>query len=163
MSLTRSFFNDFDPIFRLVQDAPNPYFNSPAQRSNNQQRQAHIEVSEEPKEYIVRAELPGVQKENLDVHVGNDGRSLTIEGHVHRTNRTTPSGAQPPQPGTSGQEATQTSEQTETYEYRSTFARTVWLPHAVDGAKATAKLADGVLTLNVPKRDESGRQKISLM
>ncbi|KAG8705457.1 hypothetical protein FRC08_001666 [Ceratobasidium sp. 394] len=163
MSLTRSFLNDFDPIFRLVQDTPNSYYGSPAQRSNQHQRQAHVEVSEEPKEYIVRAELPGVQKENLDVHVGNDGRSVTIEGHVHRTNKTAPSGAQSPQPGTSGQEVAQTSEQTGTYEYRSTFSRTVWLPHSVDGAKATAKLADGVLTLNVPKRDESGRQRISLM
>ncbi|KAG9083267.1 hypothetical protein FRC07_013961, partial [Ceratobasidium sp. 392] len=59
MSLTRGFFNDFDPIFRLVQDTPNSYYNSPAQRSNQHQRQAHVEVSEEAKEYVVRAELPG--------------------------------------------------------------------------------------------------------
>ncbi|KAG9122348.1 hypothetical protein FRC07_001331, partial [Ceratobasidium sp. 392] len=124
---------------------------------------AHVEVSEEAKEYVVRAELPGVQKENLDVHVGNDGRSLTIGGQVHRTNRTAPSGAQSPQAGTPGQDAVQATEQTGTYEYRSTFSRTVHLPHAVDGSKATAKLADGVLTLNIPKRDESGRQRISLM
>ncbi|KAG9092770.1 hypothetical protein FRC06_011807 [Ceratobasidium sp. 370] len=165
MSLTRSFLSDFEPLFRLVQDTPNSsYYNSPAQRPNHQQRQAHVEVSEEPKEYIVRAELPGVQKENLDVHVGNDGRSLTIEGHVHRTNKTgTPSGTQSPRPDTSGQGAPQTSEQAGTYEYRSTFSRTIWLPHSVDGAKATAKLVDGVLTLNVPKRDESGRQRISLL
>ncbi|KAG9099774.1 hypothetical protein FRC06_004873 [Ceratobasidium sp. 370] len=163
MSLARSFFNDFDPIFRLVQDSPNSYYNNPTQRSNDHRRQAHVEVTEEPKEYIVRVELPGVQKENLDVHVGNDGRSLTVEGQVHRTDKTAPSGAQSPQPGTSGQEAARNPEQTGTYEYTSTFSRTVWLPHAVDGAKATAKLADGVLTLNVPKRDESGRQKITLM
>ncbi|KAG8701564.1 hypothetical protein FRC09_005285 [Ceratobasidium sp. 395] len=163
MSLTRGFFNDFDPIFRLVQDPSRSYYDSPAQsRSNHHQRQAHVEVSEEPKEYVVRAELPGVQKDNLDIHVGNDGRSLTIEGQVHRTNKTAPSGTQSPAAGTP-QEVTQATEQTGVYEYRSTFSRTVLLPHAVDGSKATAKLADGVLTLSIPKRDESGRQRISLM
>lgn len=69
-----------------------------------------------------------------------------------------PAQGQPGQPGQSGQ-----PEQTETYEYHSTFSRTVWLPHAVDGKNARAQLTDGVLTLNIPKRDESGRQKISLM
>jgi HSP20 family molecular chaperone IbpA len=85
MSLTRSFFNDIHPLFRLVED---PQYGSPAtQRSNNHQRQAVVELSEEEKEYVVRAELPGVQKKDLDIHIGNDGRSLTIEGHVHRTNK----------------------------------------------------------------------------
>ena len=77
MSLTRSFFNDFSPLFRLVED---PQYSSsvPAQRHTHQ-RQAVAEVSDEGKEYLVRAELPGVRKEDLDIHVGNDGRSLTIE------------------------------------------------------------------------------------
>ncbi|KAG9078108.1 hypothetical protein FRC06_008527 [Ceratobasidium sp. 370] len=75
MFLTRSFFNDFEPIFRIVQDTPGSY-TSPAQRSNHHQHQAYVEVSEEPKEYIVRAELTDVQKENLDIHVGNDGRNV---------------------------------------------------------------------------------------
>lgn len=87
MSLTRSFLNDFHPLFRLVEDPQSSYYGSPAQRSNNQQRQAVVELSEEDKEYVVRAELPGVQKKDMEIHVGNDGRSLTIEGHVHRTNK----------------------------------------------------------------------------
>ncbi|QRW04082.1 heat shock protein HSP20 family protein [Ceratobasidium sp. AG-Ba] len=65
--------------------------------------------------------------------------------------------------GNATQEITQGSEQSGAYEYRSTFSRTVWLPHAVDGSKASGKLVDGVLTLDIPKRDEPGRQKISLM
>jgi HSP20 family molecular chaperone IbpA len=90
MSLTRGFFNDFEPLFRLVEDPRSySYSNSNSRQAvNHHQRQAVAELSEEEKEYIVRAELPGVQKQDLDIHVGNDGRSLTIEGRVHRTNKT---------------------------------------------------------------------------
>ncbi|KAH7341663.1 HSP20-like chaperone [Rhizoctonia solani] len=162
MSLSRNFFNDIHPLFRLVEDPQSSHYGSPAQRSNQQQRQAVVDVSEEEKEYVVRAELPGVQKKDVDVHIGNDGRSLTIEGHVHRTNK--------PAQGASGtfekpkaDEQSKAAEQPiETYDYRSTFSRTVWFPHAVDGNNTRANLADGILTLNLPKRMESGRQKINL-
>lgn len=102
MSLTRSFFNDFNPLFRLVEDPESSYYSTPARKPTHHQRQAVVEVSEEGKEYIVRAELPGVAKEDLDIHVGNDGRSLTIEGHVHRSNKSR-STAQTPQTPTPAQ------------------------------------------------------------
>ncbi|QRV89865.1 heat shock protein HSP20 family protein [Ceratobasidium sp. AG-Ba] len=164
MSLARNFF-EFEPMLRLVQEPSNPH--SSGQQSHPRQRQAHAEVFEEPKKYVIRAELPGVQKDNLDVHVGDDGRSVTIEGRVYRSTKGSTSGVPSPQaPQTEGnatQETIQGSEQAGAYEYRSTFSRTVWLPHAVDGSKASGKLVDGVLTLDIPKRDEPGRQKISLM
>jgi len=34
----------------------------------------------------VEAELPGVKKENLEVRVGDNGRSVTIEGRVYSRN-----------------------------------------------------------------------------
>ncbi|KAG8690729.1 hypothetical protein FRC11_009474 [Ceratobasidium sp. 423] len=153
MSLSRSFFDDSHPLFRLVED---PRYGSPAQRSTQQQRQAVVDISEEEKEYVVRAELPGVQKKDLDVHIGNDGRSLTIEGHVHRTNKPTQDAP------LSGEQAKAGEQPNEFYDYRSTFSRTVWFPHAVDGNNTRANLADGILTLNLPKRMESGRQRINL-
>ncbi|KAF8604241.1 HSP20-like chaperone [Ceratobasidium sp. AG-I] len=172
MSLTRGFFNDFSPLFRLVED-PQYSSSAPIQRQTPHQRQAVAEVTDEGKEYLVRAELPGVRKEDLDIHVGNDGRSLTIEGHVHRTNKpqsiqaATPAqdNASQTQAGSQNQIQTQGDQQQQegTYEYRSTFSRSVWLPHAVDGKSARAELVDGVLTLHVPKRTESGRQRISLV
>ncbi|CAE6444149.1 unnamed protein product [Rhizoctonia solani] len=153
MSLTRNFFGDFEPLFRLVED-PRAY-SHPRQATNNHQRQAVAELSEEEKGYVVRAELPGVQKKDLDIHVGNDGRSLTIEGRVHRTNK-----SQATEP-TENKESKDVSPDG-TYEYRSTFSRTVWFPQAVDAKNAQAKLEDGILTLNIPKREETGIQKISL-
>ncbi|KAB5587371.1 Heat shock protein [Ceratobasidium theobromae] len=91
MSITRSLLNDFRPLFRLIED---PFFSSPAfpryarpdawQPFAALQRQASVEVSEEGNEIVVHAEMPGVKRENLDVHLANDGQSLTIEGRVHR-------------------------------------------------------------------------------
>ncbi|CAE6354222.1 unnamed protein product [Rhizoctonia solani] len=162
--MSRSFFNDIHPLFRLVEDPQSSYSGSPAPRSNQQQRQAVVDLSEEEKEYVVRAELPGVQKKDLDIHIGNDGRSLSIEGHVHRTNKPGQNASRAPEQSKAVDEKSKASEQpSETYEYRSTFSRTVWFPHAVDGNNTRANLADGILTLNLPKRMESGRQKINIL
>ncbi|KAF8753444.1 PI3 PI4-kinase family [Rhizoctonia solani] len=152
MSLSRNFFEDFYPLFRLVEDPQSPHGSHTQKASPQQrQRQAIVDIEEEEKEYVVRAELPGVQKKDIDVHIGNDGHSLTIEGRVHRINK-------PPQEDTSrAAEKSQASEQpagseqpNETCDYRSIFARTMWFHHAVDGNNARANLADGILTLNLP-------------
>ncbi|GAB1523293.1 pre-mRNA cleavage and polyadenylation factor (CPF) complex subunit [Rhizoctonia solani] len=147
---------DFEPLFRLVEE-PRTHSQS-RQGITHTQRQAVTEFSEEEKEYVVRAELPGVQKKDLDIHVGNDGRSLTIEGRVHRTNK-----PQTKESGEGKEVSKDASGPAETYEYRSTFSRTVWFPQAVEAKNARAKLEDGILTLNIPKREETGTQRISLL
>ena len=43
-----------------------------------------VDLSEEGNNYIVEAELPGVKKENVEVRVGDGGRSITIEGKIVR-------------------------------------------------------------------------------
>lgn len=89
MALTRSLLNDFRPLFRLMED---PFFaptftrvRPVAWRPSVIQRQTPIELSQEEGHVIVRAEVPGVQKEHLNVHLGQDGQSLTIEGRVQRS------------------------------------------------------------------------------
>ncbi|KAF8737052.1 small heat shock protein (HSP20) family, partial [Rhizoctonia solani] len=142
---------------------PQSSYGSPSQRSSLQQRQAVVDVSDEEKEYVVRAELPGVQKKDVDVHIGNDGRSLTIEGHVHHTHKPTQDTSSTTQKAEANEQSKDSEQPAETHDYRSTFSRTVWFPHAVDGNNTRANLADGILTLNLPKRMESGRQKINLL
>lgn len=41
-----------------------------------------VDVSEQGDHFVVEAELPGVKKENVQVRVGDGGRSVTIEGKV---------------------------------------------------------------------------------
>jgi HSP20 family molecular chaperone IbpA len=91
MSLTRSLLNDFRPLFRLLEEplhAPNfTRLRHNAWQPLVVQRQTPVEFSEEGDEVVVRAEVPGVQKEHLDVRLGNDGQSLTIEGRVRRASQ----------------------------------------------------------------------------
>lgn len=39
-----------------------------------------VDVTEEGDKYILEADLPGVKKENVDVRIGDGGRSVTIQG-----------------------------------------------------------------------------------
>lgn len=100
MSITRQLFNEFRPFFRMFDDAafrplavaPRHHrhrdVNDPFQAffgagmGSSLGRAANVEMTEEANEFIVEAELPGVKKENLEVTVGDNGRSITIEGKV---------------------------------------------------------------------------------
>ncbi len=94
MSLTRQLLREFQPFFRVFDDAAFAPVASPARRgleswfsepfgtASGVGRPAQVELKEDGNQYLVEAELPGVKKEHLDVHVGDNGRSLTIEGKV---------------------------------------------------------------------------------
>lgn len=95
MSLTRQFLREFRPLFRMLEEPltrspsyyglpsrsvfDDPFFHSPATVRPS------VDVTEEGNSYVVEAELPGVKKENVEVRVGDAGRSVTIEGRI--TNR----------------------------------------------------------------------------
>lgn len=99
MSLSRSLFNEFRPLFRMLDDPWAIYPTSNYGRSSRsadpftfgwpsssliQNRPALNLHEENDGTYVVEAEVPGVKKEHLDVRIGDGGRSLTIEGRVFR-------------------------------------------------------------------------------
>src|ERR1051326_4891978 len=101
-----------------------------------------IEMFEQDGELIVRAELPGLTKDDVDVEIDND--AITIEGERR-------------------------SEQSENREgfYRNErscgrFIRRLPLPDGVETENANASFRDGVLqiTMNAPKRTESKQRKV---
>ena len=92
MSLSRQFFRDIRPLFRMF-DEPlrTPAFlGSPRLRSLLDEPffeyptslRPAVDVTEQGEAYVVEAELPGVKKENVQVRIGDGGRSVTIEGRV---------------------------------------------------------------------------------
>ena len=100
MSLTRQFFREFRPLFRMLEEpfgrqAPTSSLLFP-RNSGGSLFADHpgfglgggfnnvpaVDVSEEPNAFVVEAEIPGVKKENLDVRIGDNGQSLTIEGRT---------------------------------------------------------------------------------
>lgn len=92
MSIARQILNEFRPLFRMLEEPfsrsptymgypartvfDDPFFNSPLLN------RPAVDVTEEGDKYILEADLPGVKKENLEVRIGDAGRSVTIQGKV---------------------------------------------------------------------------------
>ncbi|GJJ15424.1 hypothetical protein Clacol_009701 [Clathrus columnatus] len=187
MSLSRVFFNEFRPFFRLFDDVarsnrhPFPMIHRHFSPFDEfvQTRQPALDLSEHGNDYIVEAEVPGVKKENLEVRVGDNGRSLTIEGKIlsrsHQNgnaNATATTDASNTQNGdvstSNSSEAAKTDSLTAISTERdfvgsSQFTRTVWLPRAIDASKINASLQDGILTLRIPKMtEEQGSVRVQI-
>ncbi|KAG9020519.1 hypothetical protein FS837_008134 [Tulasnella sp. UAMH 9824] len=189
MSLTRALFNEFRPVLQMLDD---PFFADPfsivPQRHNSQTsnsntqispwsaitRTPHVQLNDEADKYVIEAEVPGVPKENLDVSIGDNGRSVTIKGNTFSSSEevTEEKGKEEPKVATesqAGEEAsgdkpattegnssetavTKKKSQTQPrWSARSSFERKIWLPKPVDAQKVAARLEHGILTLEVPK------------
>ena len=101
-----------------------------------------FEIREDKDGYLFKADVPGVAAKDLEVT--RTGNRLTV----------------------SGKRESDHEEQGHTYyamerSYGS-FTRTFTLPEGVDGDRTHAALADGVLTIHVPKLPEAQPQKIAL-
>ena len=92
MSLARQFFHEMRPFFLLLYDLSlsrlnpqsfltaipqfgDPFFNDTAGRPA-------IDISDKGDKYTVEADLPGIPKENVQIRIGEDGQTITIEGKV---------------------------------------------------------------------------------
>lgn len=101
-----------------------------------------VDVIDRDDEIVVRAEIPGVEKNDLDVSMTNN--TVTVKG------------------------STRHEEKEEKGNYyrceisRGAFSRTVTLPAEVDESKAKAVFKDGLLELTIPKKEKSKRHSISI-
>ena len=101
-----------------------------------------VDVVDRDAEVVVRAELPGVAKDDLDVTVTDD--SVTLKAH------------------TSHEEKEEKGEYYRREMSYGEYLRTVSLPHAVDGEKARATFNDGVLELTLPKVEKTSRKRVKV-
>lgn len=105
-------------------------------------RMPSLDVIDRDNEILVRAEVPGIEKKDLDISLTDN--LLTIKGQSSR------------------------EEKEEKGDYhrreisRSSFARSVTLPGTVDSSKAAATLKDGMLEINLPKVESSRRRSIAV-
>lgn len=101
-----------------------------------------VDVIDRPDHIIVRAEIPGVKKEDLDVSVSDN--LVTIRA------------------------TTKYEEEKEEGEYyrcemrHGEISRSVSLPATVDGSDARASFKDGILELTLPKTAPSKRRSIKV-
>jgi HSP20 family protein len=106
----------------------------PAARAPNEMK---LDVTENDKEYLVKAEIPGAKKE--DVRVNIDGNFVSISAEVKEEKETKGDG-----------ERTLMREL-----YYGSLARGFTLAHDVDDKQAQAKFENGILSLTLPKRAEA--------
>ncbi len=101
-----------------------------------------IDMYEKEDSFIVRAELPGVNKDDVDISMTGD--TLTIKGE-----RKAPADVK--------------AEEYQCCEVcYGSFSRSITLPAAVDANKIEASYGDGILELHLPKVKEAKPTKIQI-
>jgi len=101
-----------------------------------------VDVIDREKEVLVRAEVPGVEKDKLDISVSEN--TITIKGTAHHEEK---------------------EEKGEYYRCETShgmFSRTVTLPTDVDSEHSKAKYKDGVLEITVPKVKKAQRRTVKI-
>ncbi|MCF8024575.1 MAG: Hsp20/alpha crystallin family protein [Desulfobacteraceae bacterium] len=100
-----------------------------------------INLTEKKDAYILRAELPGIQADDLDIQT--TGRNITISG-----------------------ERKIEADQNATYHRRERqagrFSRALTLPGDIDRDKIEASLKNGVLTVTAPKSEKAKARQIEI-
>jgi HSP20 family protein len=105
-------------------------------------RTPRLDIIERDNEVVVRAELAGVDKKDIDVSVTDS--TITIKGCTRRETRE------------------EKGDYFRSEITRGSFSRAASLPCEVDGKKASAKFSDGILELTIPKLEASKRHTVKV-
>ena len=101
-----------------------------------------LDIAESENEYVVKASLPGINLDDLEMTYANN--TLTIKGEVREE-----------------QELEEARYHLRERSYGS-FARSITLPAGVESDKIEANYEAGVLTLRLPKAEEIKPKKIAI-
>ena len=102
-----------------------------------------VDVEENDRSYVVKAEIPGVKKEDIDVQV--DGNVVSISAESKREKKVEEKG-----------------KVIRSERYYGSMLRSFSLANDVDQAEATAKYTDGILELTLPKKATSAAKKLAV-
>lgn len=98
-----------------------------------------VDIFEERDDVVVKAELPGMKKDEIEVNITGD--TITISGEKKKEEKV---------------------ERKDYYRFErsyGSFSRSFTLPSGVDTGKAKAQFKDGVLELRVPKTGEAKKKE----
>jgi HSP20 family protein len=126
-----SFLNDMDRIFDDFRSDWESTFLLPRAFASEAIRTPLIDLADNGKEFVVKAEIPGINKDNLNIDVTEEGIEI------------------------SGETKFEEKEEDKGYLRRerryAKFYRSLPLPDKVVADKAEAELKDGILTVKLPK------------
>jgi HSP20 family protein len=131
-------FNDMDDLFKGLFVRPMRF-----DLDMPQQMRMKIDVTKADDAYTVKADIPGVKKDDIQVSI--DDNEVTISGEIKKET-----------------EEKKGEEVLRSERYYGKVSRSFTLPHDVDEAKVVAKYADGVLKLTLPMKVQSRTKKITV-
>jgi HSP20 family protein len=102
-----------------------------------------VDIEEDAEKYLIKADLPGVDKEDIDVKLENG--MLSIRGEKHTETETDNGG-----------------KRHRRERFHGTFSRSFTLPDSVDEDNVDASYKDGVLTLAIPKVEKAKPKSIDI-
>jgi HSP20 family protein len=135
-----------DPMFGdNLEGALRRFFSTPSMLESEQAPlRMRIDVAESDKAFNVKADLPGVKKEDISVKV--DGDVVTIEAQTKSEKETRGNG-----------DRVLRSER-----YAGSIVRSFSLGQDVDDKAVQARYADGVLSLELPKKAQQAASRITI-
>ena len=102
-----------------------------------------VDIEETEDKYVIKADLPGVDKKDIDVKLENGVLSIRGEKQVEK-------------------ETGKDTRHHRRERFYGTFARSFTLPDAVDADAVDASYRDGVLSLHIPKKEEAKPRAIDI-
>lgn len=105
-------------------------------------RTPRVDVINRDEEVLVKAELPGVKREDLTVELIGD--LLAIRGEQHH------------------EERKEEGDLVRAEITRGAFSRTMTMPAGLDGEHVKAELKEGVLEVHLPKLEKTERRRIEV-
>lgn len=132
-----------DPFGRDIDELFKGFFLTPMPMGSSTSGQFPIDVTEDDKNYKVRAEIPGFKKEEIQVSVTGDQVTISAESKKEKEEKK------------GGEVVLREC-------YYGKQYRAFTLPQTVDEASTTAKYEDGVLELVLPKKGNGQMQKIAI-
>jgi len=101
-----------------------------------------VDIQENENNFVICADLPGVEKDNIDVSMENN--QLAIKGERNQIKEENHKGF------------------IRTERVSGTFYRRFTLPETADGDNITAKMEKGVLEVTIPKKEVAKARSISI-
>jgi HSP20 family protein len=120
----------------------NFFENAPRGLSNLSAWEPAVEVADTKDAVIVKAQVPGIPKDNIQVNITDD--AITLKGEMKEEEKK--------------EEKNYTRRE---FRYGA-FSRTMPLPAMAQADKATAQLKDGVLEITIPKSEKAKVKEIPI-
>ena len=133
----------YQPFDELLNELTKGFFVRPLTLPAETELKMKLEVKEGDKAYTVRAEIPGVKKEDIQIDVS--GGQVSISAEVKKE-----------------KEEKQGERLLHSERYYGMLSRSFTLPADVDSQSAKAEYKDGVLELTLPKKVTAQSKRLTI-